>query len=143
MILAVADTNTHAKPSKEPRSGEMFIEQRAQLRTSSSFRSAIESVSPINGLSEINGFESFYKHFIPTGFFPQTDNSQSSLPTNSQSPIRNSESSLPLVHVLIPADGWQNVDDGLDGIAIDLPALQVKPTHGQYFPLNVQVKDPL
>ena len=143
MILAVADTNTHAKPSEEPLRGEMFIEQRAQLRTSSSFRSAIESVSPINGLSEINGFESFYKHFIPTGFFPQTDNSQSSLPTNSQSPIRNSESSLPLVHVLIPADGWQNVDDGLDGIAIDLPALQVKPTHGQYFPLNVQVKDPL
>src|SRR3989475_1673192 len=62
---------------------------------------------------------------------------------NSQSAIRNSQSPLPLVHILIPADGWQSINDGLDGIAIDLPALQVKPTHGSYFPLNIQVKDPL
>ena len=32
---------------------------------------------------------------------------------------------------------------GLDGIAIDLPALDVTPTHGDVFPLNIQVKDPL
>ena len=32
---------------------------------------------------------------------------------------------------------------GLDGIAIDLPALKVKPTHGEYVPLNIQIKDPL
>ncbi|HEY4328606.1 MAG TPA: LamG domain-containing protein [Phycisphaerae bacterium] len=50
--------------------------------------------------------------------------------------------SLPLVHILIP-DNWDNLTDGLDGIAIDLPALNVKPTHGQLFPLNIQVKDPL
>jgi hypothetical protein len=65
---------------------------------------------------------------------------------------------LPIVHVLIPADlrlarparavghfsyGWENLDAGLDGIAIDLPALHVKPTHGTLFPLNIQVKDPL
>jgi len=50
---------------------------------------------------------------------------------------------LPLVHVLIPAGGWQNISDGLDGVAIDLPPLHVKPTHGEYFPLNIQVKDPL
>jgi hypothetical protein len=62
---------------------------------------------------------------------------------------------LPLVHILIPADfrevpnnhaysyGWENMHAGLDGIAIDLPALRVKPTHGEYFPLNIQVKDPL
>ncbi|HWP52748.1 MAG TPA: LamG-like jellyroll fold domain-containing protein, partial [Pyrinomonadaceae bacterium] len=50
---------------------------------------------------------------------------------------------LPLVHVIIPAQGWKEINDGLDGIAIDLPALQVKPTAGAYFPLNVQVKDPL
>ncbi len=64
---------------------------------------------------------------------------------NPQSAIRNPQSdlSLPLVHVLIPAEGWQNISDGLDGIAIDLPPLGVKPTHGAYFPLNVQVKDPL
>jgi len=51
--------------------------------------------------------------------------------------------SLPLVHVIIPAEAWQNMNDGLDGIAIDLPALDVKPVGGAYFPLNIQVKDPL
>ncbi len=50
--------------------------------------------------------------------------------------------SLPLVHVLIP-DTWDQLTDGLDGIAIDLPALPVRPTHGDLFPLNIQVKDPL
>jgi hypothetical protein len=64
---------------------------------------------------------------------------------------------LPIVHVLVPADfrdgadgarrssyayGWTNLPGGLDGIAIDLPALDVKPTHGEWLPLNIQVKDP-
>ena len=38
---------------------------------------------------------------------------------------------------------WENLYGGLDGIALDLPALDVKPTHGEYFPLNIQIKDPL
>ncbi|MEO8114220.1 MAG: LamG-like jellyroll fold domain-containing protein [Phenylobacterium sp.] len=66
---------------------------------------------------------------------------------------------LPLVHVLIPYEfgaspageplyrswgyGWENMGDALDGIAIDLPPLKVKPTHGDAFPLNIQVKDPI
>jgi hypothetical protein len=66
---------------------------------------------------------------------------------------------LPLVHILIAADpratrgvaggrggggtSWQNLDGGLDGIAIDLPAMNLKPTHGEYIPINIQVKDPL
>jgi hypothetical protein len=65
---------------------------------------------------------------------------------------------LPLVHILIPYEvgasppaeplyrsfgyGWENMHDALDGIAIDIPALKVKPTHGEAFPLNIQVKDP-
>lgn len=49
---------------------------------------------------------------------------------------------LPHVHILIP-DTWDKIDGGLDGIAIDLPAFQVKPTHGDFFPLNMRVKDPL
>jgi hypothetical protein len=64
----------------------------------------------------------------------------------------------PIVHVLIPADfrqnrpggpvgkfqyGWQGMDAGLDGVAIDIPALKVKATHGELFPLNIKVKDPL
>ena len=68
------------------------------------------------------------------------------------------QTGLPLVHILIPADpransaaggrgasgtSWQNLDGGLDGIAIDLPALHLKPTHGEYIPMNIQIKDPL
>ena len=59
---------------------------------------------------------------------------------------------LPIVHILVPADfrrarpggpvghfsyGWENLDAGLDGIALDIPPLQ---SGG---PLNIQVKDPL
>jgi hypothetical protein len=65
--------------------------------------------------------------------------------------------SLPLVHILIPADfralptgtsrgvpyDWQNLHAGLDGIAIDLPPLKIKPTDGEYVPMNIQVKDPI
>jgi hypothetical protein len=73
---------------------------------------------------------------------------------------------LPLVHILIPADfrgkenpvnflgwyrgqnwlssyTWENMRGGLDGIAIDLPPLKVKPTHGDSFPLNIRIKDPV
>ena len=63
------------------------------------------------------------------------------------------QTGLPLVHILIPCDfrearggfsyTWENMAAGLDGIAIDLPSLQVKPPDGGRFPLNVQVKDPL
>ena len=50
--------------------------------------------------------------------------------------------SLPLVHVIVP-NSWDHLSDGLDGIAIDLPAQPVKATHGALFPINIQVKDPL
>lgn len=65
---------------------------------------------------------------------------------------------LPVVHILIPSDfreaqagtrravatySWANLPGGLDGIAIDLPALKVSPTHGAYYPLNIQIKDPI
>ncbi len=67
------------------------------------------------------------------------------------------DTSLPIVHILIPADfrssqanvghggtyGWENMHAGLDGIAIDLPALNLKPTHGDSIPMNIQIKDPL
>ena len=50
--------------------------------------------------------------------------------------------SLPLVHILLP-NTWDSIEGGLDGIAIDLPSLDLKPTHGEFFPLNIRVKDPL
>ena len=71
-------------------------------------------------------------------------------------PATTAQAGLPLVHVLIPFNyrgmktetrgrgyGWQNMDGGLDGIAIDLPALSVAPVRGGVIPINVHVKDPL
>ena len=65
----------------------------------------------------------------------------------------------PIVHILIPASfgdadpakpiarawdyGWQNVHDGLDGIAIDIPALHATPDAQGLIALNIQVKDPI
>jgi hypothetical protein len=75
--------------------------------------------------------------------------------------VTQPEPSLPLVHVLVPfgfRDGsyhrrisgkmsysytWENINGGLDGIAIDLPALDVMPTHDGYLPLNIRVMDPI
>ena len=66
-------------------------------------------------------------------------------------------STRPVVHILVPASfrgvqadeghgatySWENMHAGLDGIAIDLPALKLKPTHGEYIPMNIQIKDPI
>jgi hypothetical protein len=65
--------------------------------------------------------------------------------------------SQPIVHVLIPADfrdghggapakfsyGWENMNAGLDGIAIDIPALKVAPLKDGLFPLNIRIMDPI
>jgi hypothetical protein len=70
---------------------------------------------------------------------------------------KDAQSGLPIVHILIPADfrsqmvdaghgatyGWENMDGGLDGIALDLPALNLKPDASGVIPLNIQIKDPL
>jgi len=66
---------------------------------------------------------------------------------------------LPIVHVLIPsgfgdapanlplarnwAYGWENARDGLDGVAIDIPALKIGASDGELVPLNIQIKDPI
>ncbi|KQM64969.1 hypothetical protein ASE75_07875 [Sphingomonas sp. Leaf17] len=65
----------------------------------------------------------------------------------------------PIVHILIPASfgdalpdrplarafdyGWQNLHDGLDGIAIDIPALTATANAAGLIPLNIRVKDPV
>jgi len=69
------------------------------------------------------------------------------------------EGAMPIVHVLIPSGfgdafagralarawnyGWENSRDGLDGIAIDIPALKATPGKDGLIPLNVKVKDPI
>ena len=80
------------------------------------------------------------------------------LPAGAPRTARTSKAGgLPLVHILVPADfrdlrdgptrafsyTWNNIEAGLDGIAIDLPPLKLTPTHGGLVPLNIQVKDPL
>jgi hypothetical protein len=69
----------------------------------------------------------------------------------------------PIVHVLIPSgfnasrpntpmrnewigragSTWVNMSDGLDGIALDLPALKTMPNKDGLIPLDVRVKDPI
>ena len=65
----------------------------------------------------------------------------------------------PIVHIVIPsgvgdapaaqplirswAYSWENMHDGLDGIAIDIPALDLPATHDGLIPLNIRVKDPI
>lgn len=72
-----------------------------------------------------------------------------SLPTNPD----------PVVHIVIPsgvgdappaqplirswAHSWENMYDGLDGVAIDIPALQLPATHDGLIPLNIRIKDPI
>ncbi len=66
--------------------------------------------------------------------------SATAAPSAAASPVE--PAGLPLTHILI-ANNWDHVSDGLDGIAIELPALDAKPAAGGLIPLNVQVKDPL
>ncbi len=57
---------------------------------------------------------------------------------------------LPVVNILVPTEATKYpaynlaaIDGGLDGVAIDLPALKFKPIRGESIALNIQVKDPL
>lgn len=66
---------------------------------------------------------------------------------------------LPIVHVLIPSNfgdappgrplarawnyGWENSHDGLDGVALDLPAIHAKPDARGLIALDIRVKDPI
>ncbi|MGB8601565.1 MAG: LamG-like jellyroll fold domain-containing protein, partial [Rhizomicrobium sp.] len=66
---------------------------------------------------------------------------------------------MPIVHILLPHEfgaspanqklhrswnyGWENMHDGLDGIAIDLPALDLPAGSDGLIPLNIQIKDPV
>jgi len=65
----------------------------------------------------------------------------------------------PIVHILIPSGfgdalpaeplarawnyGWENAHDGLDGVAIDIPALDIAPNADGLIPLDIRIKDPI
>ncbi|MGD0155062.1 MAG: LamG-like jellyroll fold domain-containing protein [Terracidiphilus sp.] len=88
-------------------------------------------------------------------FGPGGPSSRAARRQNTQ--IEATPASLPIVHIVIPADfrsqmnleghgtsyGWENIDAGLDGIAIDLPPLNIQPNADRVIPLNIQIKDPL
>jgi hypothetical protein len=73
--------------------------------------------------------------------------------------VRRRGDELPLVHILILSNfgdalpdrplarawnyGWENAHDGLDGLAIDLPAIHAKPNAQGLIALNIRVKDPI
>ncbi len=82
--------------------------------------------------------------FIAGRFAPDERSTLVAVPAASPAPAQPSSVgvSLPLVHILIP-NTWDKLTDGLDGIALDLPALKLKPAANGLIPLNIQVKDPL
>ena len=79
-------------------------------------------------------------------------------PTSAGKAVR-AAGAQPIVHILIPSSfsdahaglalarawdyGWENLHDGLDGIAIDLPAMDVAPNAAGLIPLDITVMDPL
>lgn len=99
--------------------------------------------------------------FIKGRYTPDSQTTVVALPDAAPSRPRAAETGpkLPLVHILIPYEygaspaalqlyrawgyGWENMHDGLDGIAVTIPALKVKPTMNGLYPLNIQVKDPI
>lgn len=66
----------------------------------------------------------------------------STSPTPSSPPSPSSHSALPLVHLLIPAPD-SGSPDGLDGLALDLPALALTPNSSGLIALNLRIADPL
>jgi hypothetical protein len=99
--------------------------------------------------------------FIAARYTPDARTTIVALPDAAPSRPRAKDTArkLPLVHILIPYEygaspaalplyrswgyGWENVHDGLDGIALDLPALNLPSTGNALIPLNIQIKDPV
>jgi hypothetical protein len=93
--------------------------------------------------------------FIAGRYPPEQRQTVVALPAGAPKTARKgAQTGEPLVHILVPADfrevpnsrfsyTWDNMTAGLDGIAIDLPALDIAPSHGGVIPMNIQVKDPL
>lgn len=107
------------------------------------------------------------KHYIAGRFAPDERSTVIALPKGASSRRRSPGSlpahPLPIVNILIPSSigaappgqpltrswayGWENMHDGLDGIAIDLPALNLPATDdgpdGKVIPLDIRIKDPI
>lgn len=103
------------------------------------------------------------RDYINGRFAPDERSTVMALPKGAGSRKRAADTapakSMPIVHVLVPsgvgdapaaqplirswAYSWENMHDGLDGVAIDLPALDLPATHDGLIPLNIRIKDPI
>lgn len=103
------------------------------------------------------------RDYIDGRFAPDERSTVMALPKGAGSRKRAADSlpakPMPIVHVLIPsgvgdapaaqplirswAHSWENMYDGLDGVAIDIPALDLPATHDGLIPLNIRIKDPI
>ena len=107
------------------------------------------------------------RDYIDGRFAPDERSTVMALPKGAGSRSRDAASlpatPQPIVHVLVPsgvgdapaaqplirswAYSWENMHDGLDGVAIDIPALDLPATHdgpdGKVIPLNIRIKDPI
>ncbi len=83
------------------------------------------------------------RKFVGARFVPEESTLLVGIPSTAPAVASTTaQPSLPVGHILIP-NTWDEIAEGLDGIAIDLPAFRGAPTHGATVPLNIQVKDPL
>jgi hypothetical protein len=81
--------------------------------------------------------------FIASRFAPAERSTLVAIPASTKVPAASSAvaaPALPLVHILIP-NTWDQLTEGLDGIALDLPKIPAERT--ALVPLNLQVHDPL
>ena len=77
------------------------------------------------------------------GRFPEDERTKmwgSLAPTSSTNNSENTQK-LPFIHVIIPYKN--NAEFGLNGIEIEIPALEITTTHGNRYPVNLRIKDPL
>lgn len=99
--------------------------------------------------------------FIDGRFSPDARDTVVAVPDGApvREKARAAGQSMPIVHILLPHEfgaapaneklhrswsyGWENMYDGLDGIAIDLPALNLPAGPDGLIPLNIQIKDPV
>ncbi|MEO6004629.1 MAG: LamG-like jellyroll fold domain-containing protein [Opitutus sp.] len=115
----------HVGPGTEPTNSEILVYHLFAGRTDE------PALAPIN-------------RFIAGRFAPEERTTLMAQPADSApAPAAASlRPSLPIVHVVIP-DTWDSRSDGLDGIAVDLPAIPIVNGSDRLIALRVRVADPL
>ena len=107
--------------------------------------------------------------YVRGRFYPDERNMLMALPGATPRPGTARRGGLPIAHIVIPADTrdlnrfiplslernpipvsykqgaytWNSMRGGLDGIIVEIPALELKGNGGGLFPMNIQVKDPI